>query len=1471
MVGMQAEADKIVAESEKAGSKAGKAFSGMFDRETAAAGTKTTAALKAQADSAVNALEQSSARAVKAHDLAADAAGRVRIAETNLGAVRQKYAEDSVQYIKAEEGLAKAKRDTATASGVAQDAAMTENKVMDDLAAKQDALAAKHDAVAKSSGAMAGALKTAATVGVGAMVLALADGTKQASEFNRTTELLVTGGGLDPKNLDAARQGMLGMAQDVGYTANQLGQGMRNITQATSSLNWSVADQLSTLKAAAQGASNENADLSTVTDALTTTLTNFHEPASKAADVMSKMVTAVSLGKTNFEDFSGALGTVEGVAAQYHVSQDEIWADMDEFTKHGFSAQQAAQDLAHAIEHIGGTPTAQMATALGTLGFNADSLQKSLGTQGLAGTLDMVMSKVASMPQLAGGSLLLSTYNNSKVDAGRAQTMYGGLNSADQGQADDLMKNVASGQKASAFGKDAQLQQWFSSYQKSTGFSDLIKKTGENDTTAAGMLKQVFGDAPTLQTALQVGGANYADQQATQRQIDAGHAGPGGNVKDTDKMHATVAQREQDLKAGSNSLLVSVGETTQGPLNGFLSGLEDATSWLTKHNHALQDGVLALGGLSLGLAGIKGLNMVGGLFGNKTLGGDAVKGAVKYGVGKPIQSGAKGIAAGARGIGGGISNVAESAGDWWDWTGKAKAAAVKDFAATKASAVTESLASGGAWAKQGVVAAGAWAGMQVKAVGAFVATKASALTSAAETGAAWLASNTKAAASFALTEGRAILAATATGAVTAAQWLWDAAMDANPIGAVVLGVTALVGGIVLLVTHWNDVTKAWDWTYKNVLTPVGHWFQHVWSDDVVPPFKTATNDITGFFKGMGSDIHGVWVDIVHGVAWVVDKIADVFDALPSSIHIPGTDISTPDFKGMGKDLHAFSGMAMDYKADGGLFRGVGGPREDKNLVAVSDGEYWVNAAAAAKNLPLLNRINRGEQVLARADGGLVGAPDLSSDPSLGADGSVTASSTSPTTASTGAGTKSGLQVALDQIRAHLATMYLWGGGNLSGGVDCSGLVGDGQLLATGGTPDHRLGTTDTLLGGSWPGMIKGATNNDYFVVGVNDHHMVGKILGQGIEARQSGEHIRMGSDAADPFDQQFIAQYHLDPTLISPPYQPGASDDPTATGGVTGTSADDKATKYRAAAQKELDAAKKHDADAQKYMGEAAKYKDGVPAAKAKHMTAMANYLTEAQKADALAARTTGAVKQRHLDAAAHDRDLAQKAQDAAGKVGGAGQKYLDEATKARQEAADERKRAQQDMAKAQTATSTPAKTTGSKAGADTTNGWMTFEQFGQNLGGLGADAFLDSTGLDNSLLANPNNSAVLRIGKQLSGVRLSGKAPDWGASPFLPAQPATPTQDQDLSSLLPATHDLGGPIPPGLSLVNNRTGGDEVLVINPQLMGQRRPEPAAVPRGRGPGGGGPAVVIQSYYASSDSQAEANRLGRTVSQYARQR
>lgn len=59
-------------------------------------------------------------------------------------------------------------------------------------------------------------------------------------------------------------------------------------------------------------------------------------------------------------------------------------------------------------------------------------------------------------------------------------------------------------------------------------------------------------------------------------------------------------------------------------------------------------------------------------------------------------------------------------------------------------------------------------------------------------------------------------------------------------------------------------------------------------------------------------------------------------------------------------------------ADGGLVRGKGGPREDKELRRLSPGEFVVNAASTAQNRDVLEQINSGRRIGGLANGGIVG-------------------------------------------------------------------------------------------------------------------------------------------------------------------------------------------------------------------------------------------------------------------------------------------------------------------------------------------------------------------------------------------------------------------------------------------------------------------------------------------------------------------
>ncbi|WP_405160064.1 zeta toxin family protein [Nocardia sp. NBC_01499] len=187
-----------------------------------------------------------------------------------------------------------------------------------------------------------------------------------------------------------------------------------------------------------------------------------------------------------------------------------------------------------------------------------------------------------------------------------------------------------------------------------------------------------------------------------------------------------------------------------------------------------------------------------------------------------------------------------------------------------------------------------------------------------------------------------------------AQTLLNVVMSANPIGAIVIGITAAVAAIVLLVKNWDKVKLAFDWVYKNVLLPVGNWFKDIWTESVVPAFRAATDMISGLFTGLGDSIKGVWDGVMSGIKWVVGKIADGL-GLISNVGVG--PFRTPDLSGIIDKLRGFSGG--EKRADGGVIRGPGGPRGDAIAAWLSDGEYVINAESTARFKPLLDMINFG--------------------------------------------------------------------------------------------------------------------------------------------------------------------------------------------------------------------------------------------------------------------------------------------------------------------------------------------------------------------------------------------------------------------------------------------------------------------------------------------------------------------------------
>jgi hypothetical protein len=92
----------------------------------------------------------------------------------------------------------------------------------------------------------------------------------------------------------------------------------------------------------------------------------------------------------------------------------------------------------------------------------------------------------------------------------------------------------------------------------------------------------------------------------------------------------------------------------------------------------------------------------------------------------------------------------------------------------------------------------------------------------------------------------------ATGVATAAQWLWNAAMSANPIGLIIIAIAALVAGIIWVATQTT-------------------WFQTIW--------QAVWGAVVGYFNWVVGNYKAAAGFIVDSTKWIADKIG----ALPGLI------------------------------------------------------------------------------------------------------------------------------------------------------------------------------------------------------------------------------------------------------------------------------------------------------------------------------------------------------------------------------------------------------------------------------------------------------------------------------------------------------------------------------------------------------------------------------------------------------------
>ena len=522
----------------QAGAASGKAWS-----QSMAAASKTDV-LKAQVDTlkdaeakAKRAVEDATRDISKARDRAAVAAKNQEAAEKRLSEQVKKYGEGSSQALKAEAQLTAARgkarqaddqverSEKAIAAAHKQSKATTEQlakankelaKTTDEQPSKWANFGQSLEGVGSKSSKLKGVWDKARTslslLGVGLGAVGIAQWMKSSADaaegFQKQMNLLVTAGGESTKNLHGVEEGIKDIAVQTGISTSQLAEGMYTMEKAQIR----GANGLKVLKAAAQGATDEQVDLGVMTNALTSIMRSYNIPAGKASSVTNQLVAASGAAKTSMQEFAGSLSTVLPVASAAGISFAEVGGAEATLTSHGTSAQESTQELANTIRALQ-APNSVAVKEMQQFGISSVDVAQNLGKRGLTGTISY-LSETILKHMGPSGTILLDAFNQSKFAAEDAATMFGKLT----GKAKELAKGVMDGSvtlndyrqglKALPDQQAALVRQWQQMYSTSKGFNDQLKQGSPQAQTYTEALKKIMGGATGMNTALMLSGGS---------------------------------------------------------------------------------------------------------------------------------------------------------------------------------------------------------------------------------------------------------------------------------------------------------------------------------------------------------------------------------------------------------------------------------------------------------------------------------------------------------------------------------------------------------------------------------------------------------------------------------------------------------------------------------------------------------------------------------------------------------------------------------------------------------------------------------------------------------------------------------------------------------------------------------------------------------------------------------------------------
>jgi SLT domain-containing protein len=587
-------------------------------------GASVGAELKVASAQAASAVEEASGKIAVARDREAKAAGAVRVAELKLQELRASGKASASTLAAAEERLATAERGVSVAArGTAtatKEMALAQERsaVVAKAVAEQNrlaglsvgAFAARGKAGLDRLGSSIGnTLKSGAKLGglfAGFEVAKFVGGSlKAAGDFQQGTNVLVTAAGETTSNLALVRKGILDIAANTGNDWKGLTDGLYQIEKA----GYRGADGLRILKAAAQGAREEGAQLDTVANAMTSVMASYHLKASDSVSVMNAMKTAAGSAKTTMELFSGSLSTVLPLASANKISFGDIAGSLASLTQHGTSADQAAQELAFTMRGLA-APNMVAIKEMQNLGLNSQDVAAKLGDgkggRGLAGTLNY-LSQTVLKRMGPSGKVLLNVFNTSKAAAVDATTMMAGMEPATRKVA---MAYANGSINMKQWGKaligmapqQASLARQFGTVEnRAKGFNQAIRAGMPGSQMYSEAIKKMAGGAAGLNTVLQLTGESTAGTNTRIAAISKSMKDGGKDVEGWASTQQLFNVKMDAFKEKITTTGIQLGTKLLPGLTTLAGKLEDGATAVVDFGSKSSKWLLPLGGVILGL------------------------------------------------------------------------------------------------------------------------------------------------------------------------------------------------------------------------------------------------------------------------------------------------------------------------------------------------------------------------------------------------------------------------------------------------------------------------------------------------------------------------------------------------------------------------------------------------------------------------------------------------------------------------------------------------------------------------------------------------------------------------------------------------------------------------------------------------------------------------------------------------------